>query len=65
MTVDGDLLVNMIVSLPDAPLTSTDELLANDGYCLCYVWNAGATHFSEYGDIVVAKMDDGHIRRVS
>lgn len=61
---DGDVMITMLCDIPEQRLTTENEMLERDGYAFAYVYNNSAPRCSEYGDVVVQKQRDGHIRRV-
>lgn len=62
--LDGDTYITMLCDIPERRLTSEKEMFANGGYAFSYVYNNSAPWCSEYGDVIVEKQPDGHIRRV-
>lgn len=62
--VCGDLYITMLCDIPERHLTTEKEMLEHDGYAFSYTYNNNAPWCSEYGDVVVEKQADGHIRRI-
>lgn len=62
--MDGDVYITMLCNIPEQRLTSEKEMLERGGYAFSYTYNNSAPWCSEYGDVVVEKQPDGHIRRV-
>lgn len=62
--VDGDVYITMLCDIPEQRLTNEKEMFMRDGYAFSYTYNNNAPWCSEYGDVVVEKQKDGHIRRV-
>lgn len=61
---DGDLYITMLCDIPEQRLTSEKEMLERAGYAFSFTYNNNAPWCSEYGDVVVEKQPDGHIRRI-
>lgn len=62
--LDGDTMITMLCDIPEQHLTNEKEMFERGGYVFAYVYNNSAPWCSEYGDVVVKKQPDGHIRRV-
>lgn len=61
---DGDTHITMLCDIPEQRLTSEKEMLSNGGYAFAFVYNNNAPWCSEYGDVVIKKQPDEHIRRI-
>lgn len=61
---NGEIMITMLIDLPDERLTNEEEMLSRDGYAFAYVYNNSTPWCSEYGDVVVRKQPDRHIRRI-
>lgn len=61
---NGEIMITMLVDLPDERLTNEEEMLSRGGYAFAYVYNNSTPWCSEYGDVVVRKQPEGHIRRI-
>lgn len=60
----GDIFITMLCDIPEQRLTTEEEMLERGGYAFSYTYNNNASWCSEYGDVVVEKQKDGHIRRI-
>ena len=61
---DGDIFITMLCDIPEQRLTTEKEMFEHDGYAFSYTYNKSHPRCSEYGDVIVEKQPDGHIKRV-
>lgn len=57
-------MITMLCDIPEQRLTTESEMLERGGYAFAYVYNNSTPWCSEYGDVVIRRHLDGHIRRI-